>query len=178
MAPHEPLLVFVDNYIKLLADGNPETFQKILDMKVSCFCCTSVDLNLFVLLCSLSSVQIWSWQLLLWLFPVITAGWFSSAVLWPLIGSVCVFIIGIIWCNYAKLYTFMSIRWCLVQRHECFSCLCPGFTLLVLLQHTVKSIKMVVYTVTSVSFMEVSWTLKCLLLLVTLVKDIHTHRLC
>uniref|UniRef100_A0AAY5EXH4 Vacuolar protein sorting-associated protein 53 homolog n=1 Tax=Electrophorus electricus TaxID=8005 RepID=A0AAY5EXH4_ELEEL len=33
MAPHEPLVVFVDNYIKLLADGNPETFQKILDMK-------------------------------------------------------------------------------------------------------------------------------------------------
>ena len=37
MAPHEPPVVFVDNYIKLLADGNPETFQKILDMKVSCF---------------------------------------------------------------------------------------------------------------------------------------------
>ena len=35
MAPHEPPVVFVDNYIKLLADGNPETFQKILDMKVS-----------------------------------------------------------------------------------------------------------------------------------------------
>lgn len=34
MAPHEPAVVFVDNYIKLLADGNPETFQKILDMKV------------------------------------------------------------------------------------------------------------------------------------------------
>ena len=34
MAPHEPPVVFVDNYIKLLADGNPETFQKILDMKV------------------------------------------------------------------------------------------------------------------------------------------------
>uniref|UniRef100_A0A3B5M0N3 Vacuolar protein sorting-associated protein 53 homolog n=1 Tax=Xiphophorus couchianus TaxID=32473 RepID=A0A3B5M0N3_9TELE len=33
MAPHEPAVVFVDNYIKLLADGNPETFQKILDMK-------------------------------------------------------------------------------------------------------------------------------------------------
>ncbi|XP_077578879.1 vacuolar protein sorting-associated protein 53 homolog isoform X2 [Stigmatopora nigra] len=33
MAPHEPSVVFVDNYIKLLADGNPETFQKILDMK-------------------------------------------------------------------------------------------------------------------------------------------------
>uniref|UniRef100_A0A8C1IV26 Vacuolar protein sorting-associated protein 53 homolog n=1 Tax=Cyprinus carpio TaxID=7962 RepID=A0A8C1IV26_CYPCA len=33
MAPHEPSLVFVDNYIKLLADSNPETFQKILDMK-------------------------------------------------------------------------------------------------------------------------------------------------
>uniref|UniRef100_A0A3Q2VPJ5 Vacuolar protein sorting-associated protein 53 homolog n=1 Tax=Haplochromis burtoni TaxID=8153 RepID=A0A3Q2VPJ5_HAPBU len=33
MAPHEPPVVFVDNYIKLLADGNPETFQKILDMK-------------------------------------------------------------------------------------------------------------------------------------------------
>lgn len=37
MAPHEPPVVFVDNYIKLLADGNPETFQKILDMKVSWF---------------------------------------------------------------------------------------------------------------------------------------------
>lgn len=37
MAPHEPPVVFVDNYIKLLADGNPETFQKILDMKVSRF---------------------------------------------------------------------------------------------------------------------------------------------
>ena len=35
MAPHEPPVVFVDNYIKLLADGNPETFQKILDMKAS-----------------------------------------------------------------------------------------------------------------------------------------------
>ncbi|XP_060799952.1 vacuolar protein sorting-associated protein 53 homolog [Neoarius graeffei] len=33
MAPHEPSVIFVDNYIKLLADGNPETFQKILDMK-------------------------------------------------------------------------------------------------------------------------------------------------
>ncbi|XP_047246548.1 vacuolar protein sorting-associated protein 53 homolog isoform X2 [Girardinichthys multiradiatus] len=33
MAPHEPSVVFVDNYIKLLVDGNPETFQKILDMK-------------------------------------------------------------------------------------------------------------------------------------------------
>ncbi|XP_035239751.1 vacuolar protein sorting-associated protein 53 homolog isoform X1 [Anguilla anguilla] len=33
MAPHEPPVVFVDNYIKLLADGNPDTFQKILDMK-------------------------------------------------------------------------------------------------------------------------------------------------
>ncbi|XP_061073023.1 vacuolar protein sorting-associated protein 53 homolog isoform X1 [Conger conger] len=33
MAPHEPAVVFVDNYIKLLADGNPDTFQKILDMK-------------------------------------------------------------------------------------------------------------------------------------------------
>jgi len=37
MAPHEPSVVFVDNYIKLLADSNPETFQKILDMKVSLF---------------------------------------------------------------------------------------------------------------------------------------------
>ncbi|KAL1779578.1 vacuolar protein sorting-associated protein 53-like isoform X1 [Sigmodon hispidus] len=33
MAPHEPLVVFVDNYIKLLSDCNIETFQKILDMK-------------------------------------------------------------------------------------------------------------------------------------------------
>lgn len=39
MAPHEPPVVFVDNYIKLLADGNPETFQKILDMKVSANIC-------------------------------------------------------------------------------------------------------------------------------------------
>lgn len=39
MAPHEPLVVFVDNYIKLLTDCNTETFQKILDMKVgSTFC--------------------------------------------------------------------------------------------------------------------------------------------
>lgn len=35
MAPHEPSVVFVDNYIKLLTDCNTETFQKILDMKVS-----------------------------------------------------------------------------------------------------------------------------------------------
>lgn len=35
MAPHEPLVVFVDNYIKLLTDCNTETFQKILDMKVN-----------------------------------------------------------------------------------------------------------------------------------------------
>lgn len=41
MAPHEPAVVFVDNYIKLLADGNPETFQKILDMKVCYFDSTS-----------------------------------------------------------------------------------------------------------------------------------------
>ncbi|XP_030655923.1 vacuolar protein sorting-associated protein 53 homolog isoform X2 [Nomascus leucogenys] len=33
MAPHEPLVVFVDNCIKLLTDCNTETFQKILDMK-------------------------------------------------------------------------------------------------------------------------------------------------
>ncbi|XP_044528856.1 vacuolar protein sorting-associated protein 53 homolog isoform X1 [Gracilinanus agilis] len=33
MAPHEPLVVFVDNLIKLLTDCNTETFQKILDMK-------------------------------------------------------------------------------------------------------------------------------------------------
>ncbi|XP_038614970.1 vacuolar protein sorting-associated protein 53 homolog [Tachyglossus aculeatus] len=33
MAPHEPAVVFVDNYIKLLSDYNTETFQKILDMK-------------------------------------------------------------------------------------------------------------------------------------------------
>uniref|UniRef100_A0A8C0WT21 Vacuolar protein sorting-associated protein 53 homolog n=1 Tax=Castor canadensis TaxID=51338 RepID=A0A8C0WT21_CASCN len=35
MAPHEPLVVFVDNYIKLLTDCNTETFQKILDMKAA-----------------------------------------------------------------------------------------------------------------------------------------------
>lgn len=114
MAPHEPLVVFVDNYIKLLADGNPETFQKILDMKVSCFGCTSVDMNLFVF-CVHHCHQ--------YRFG---AGWFSSALLWLVIGSVCVFIIGVIWCNYTKLCTFMSNRWCLVQRHACFSCLCPG----------------------------------------------------
>lgn len=34
MAPHEPPVVFVDNYIKLLADCSTDTFQKILDMKV------------------------------------------------------------------------------------------------------------------------------------------------
>ncbi|KAM9320711.1 vacuolar protein sorting-associated protein 53 homolog [Gastrophryne carolinensis] len=33
MAPHEPSVVFVDNYIKLLADCSTETFQKILEMK-------------------------------------------------------------------------------------------------------------------------------------------------
>ncbi|NXN99220.1 VPS53 protein, partial [Rhinopomastus cyanomelas] len=33
MAPHEPPAVFVDNYIKLLADCSNDTFQKILDMK-------------------------------------------------------------------------------------------------------------------------------------------------
>ncbi|XP_036264307.1 vacuolar protein sorting-associated protein 53 homolog isoform X2 [Pipistrellus kuhlii] len=33
MAPHEPSVVFVDNYIKLLTDCSTETFQKILDMK-------------------------------------------------------------------------------------------------------------------------------------------------
>ncbi|KAM4044152.1 vacuolar protein sorting-associated protein 53 homolog [Anomaloglossus baeobatrachus] len=33
MAPHEISVVFVDNYIKLLADCNTETFQKILEMK-------------------------------------------------------------------------------------------------------------------------------------------------
>ncbi|XP_029467279.1 vacuolar protein sorting-associated protein 53 homolog isoform X2 [Rhinatrema bivittatum] len=33
MAPHEPSVVFVDNYIKLLADCSTDTFQKILDMK-------------------------------------------------------------------------------------------------------------------------------------------------
>ncbi|XP_003227928.2 vacuolar protein sorting-associated protein 53 homolog [Anolis carolinensis] len=33
MAPHEPAIVFVDNYIKLLADCSTDTFQKILDMK-------------------------------------------------------------------------------------------------------------------------------------------------
>ncbi|XP_040192733.1 vacuolar protein sorting-associated protein 53 homolog [Rana temporaria] len=33
MAPHEPSVVFVDNYIKLLADCNTETFQRILEMK-------------------------------------------------------------------------------------------------------------------------------------------------
>ncbi|KAM8974951.1 vacuolar protein sorting-associated protein 53 homolog isoform 2-T2 [Pelodytes ibericus] len=33
MAPHEPSHVFVDNYIKLLADCNTETFQKTLEMK-------------------------------------------------------------------------------------------------------------------------------------------------
>ncbi|XP_077152472.1 vacuolar protein sorting-associated protein 53 homolog isoform X1 [Ranitomeya variabilis] len=33
MAPHENSVVFVDNYIKLLADCSTETFQKILEMK-------------------------------------------------------------------------------------------------------------------------------------------------
>ena len=45
MAPHEPSVVFVDNYIKLLADGNPETFQKTLDMKVRA---TSIGFTCFV----------------------------------------------------------------------------------------------------------------------------------
>ncbi|XP_048468306.1 vacuolar protein sorting-associated protein 53 homolog [Rhincodon typus] len=33
MAPHEASVVFVDNYIKLLADCSTDTFQKVLDMK-------------------------------------------------------------------------------------------------------------------------------------------------
>ncbi|XP_057271706.1 vacuolar protein sorting-associated protein 53 homolog isoform X3 [Pezoporus wallicus] len=33
MAPHEPPVVFVENYVKLLADCSTDTFQKILDMK-------------------------------------------------------------------------------------------------------------------------------------------------
>uniref|UniRef100_A0A8C6VLP0 Vps53 C-terminal domain-containing protein n=1 Tax=Naja naja TaxID=35670 RepID=A0A8C6VLP0_NAJNA len=33
MAPHEPAVVFVDNYIKLLSDCATDTFQKILEMK-------------------------------------------------------------------------------------------------------------------------------------------------
>ncbi|XP_039177172.1 vacuolar protein sorting-associated protein 53 homolog isoform X2 [Crotalus tigris] len=33
MAPHEPAVVFVDNYIKLLSDCTTDTFQKILEMK-------------------------------------------------------------------------------------------------------------------------------------------------
>lgn len=33
MAPHDTAVVFVDTFIRLLADSNPETFQKILDMK-------------------------------------------------------------------------------------------------------------------------------------------------
>lgn len=48
MAPHEPSVVFVDNYIKLLADGNPETFQKILDMKVNL--CTSHSCAIYYIL--------------------------------------------------------------------------------------------------------------------------------
>lgn len=53
MAPHEPLVVFVDNYIKLLTDCNTETFQKILDMKVSsvsCFVHTCTSLSHSVVL--------------------------------------------------------------------------------------------------------------------------------
>ncbi|XP_070591512.1 vacuolar protein sorting-associated protein 53 homolog isoform X1 [Erythrolamprus reginae] len=33
MAPHEPPVIFVDNYIKLLSDCTIDTFQKILEMK-------------------------------------------------------------------------------------------------------------------------------------------------
>uniref|UniRef100_A0A670ZGT3 Vps53 C-terminal domain-containing protein n=1 Tax=Pseudonaja textilis TaxID=8673 RepID=A0A670ZGT3_PSETE len=33
MAPHEPAVVFVDNYIKLLSDCATDTFQKVLEMK-------------------------------------------------------------------------------------------------------------------------------------------------
>uniref|UniRef100_H2QBT0 Vacuolar protein sorting-associated protein 53 homolog n=1 Tax=Pan troglodytes TaxID=9598 RepID=H2QBT0_PANTR len=47
MAPHEPLVVFVDNYIKLLTDCNAETFQKILDMKV---CAGTFGPHLLILL--------------------------------------------------------------------------------------------------------------------------------
>lgn len=47
MAPHEPSVVFVDNYIKLLTDCNTETFQKILDMKVGA---VSPPGNLYILL--------------------------------------------------------------------------------------------------------------------------------
>lgn len=74
MAPHEPTVVFVDNYIKLLADGNPETFQKTLDMKVRA---TSIGSTCFVSLNDVTCFQRLS--------PT------SSVVLFPLaITCVCV----------------------------------------------------------------------------------------
>lgn len=34
MSPHEQAVVFVDNYIKLLAESDVTELQKLLDMKV------------------------------------------------------------------------------------------------------------------------------------------------
>ena len=34
MSPHDPVVGFVDNYIKLMEDTDTWNFQKLLDMKV------------------------------------------------------------------------------------------------------------------------------------------------
>ena len=34
MSPHDPVVGFVDNYIKLMEDTDTSNFQKLLDMKV------------------------------------------------------------------------------------------------------------------------------------------------
>ncbi|KAF2984116.1 hypothetical protein EK904_010471, partial [Melospiza melodia maxima] len=52
MAPHEPPVVFVDNYIKLLADCSTDTFQKILDMKKHFIADVYLPVGLSVASCS------------------------------------------------------------------------------------------------------------------------------
>lgn len=66
MAPHEPPVVFVDNYIKLLADCSTDTFQKILDMKVrsspaELLLTSRAALRLLVTL-SVEVEGIWEWE--------------------------------------------------------------------------------------------------------------------
>lgn len=34
MSPHDPVVGFIDNYIKLMEDTETSNFQKLLDMKV------------------------------------------------------------------------------------------------------------------------------------------------
>ena len=37
MSPHDPVIGFIDNYIKLMEDTDTSNFQKLLDMKVGAF---------------------------------------------------------------------------------------------------------------------------------------------